>query len=340
MRYPKFLAKSNTIGVCAPSFGSPIDPYYTRYIYGKKRFEELGYKFIETPHILCLENAESAPKEVRAQEFLSLWNDNNVDFIMSIAGGELMMEILPYINFEELKNSENIKYFMGYSDNTNLSFLLATLCDIASIYGNHIGAFSMEPLDISLVNAYNFITGNNLIQHPYELCEDPTIENPNDDPRAPYFLTKDVEWKSLDNKDIYLEGRLIGGCLDVLSVLVGTKFDNVKEFNEKYKDDGIIFFLEACDLNLLSFIRSIWQLEHAGWFKHCKGIILGRPIHSEDCFDISLEKAIKRALGHLNIPVLYNLDFGHVSPSMTLINGSYVRIKFNDKEKEIETLLI
>ena len=113
MRYPKFLAKSNTIGVCAPSFGSPIDPYYTRYIYGKKRFEELGYKFIETPHILCLENAESAPKEVRAQEFLSLWNDNNVDFIMSIAGGELMMEILPYINFEELKNSENIKYFMG-----------------------------------------------------------------------------------------------------------------------------------------------------------------------------------------------------------------------------------
>ena len=32
MRYPKFLAKSNTIGVCAPSFGSPIDPYYTRYI--------------------------------------------------------------------------------------------------------------------------------------------------------------------------------------------------------------------------------------------------------------------------------------------------------------------
>ena len=251
-----------------------------------------------------------------------------------------MMEILPYIDFNEIKNSDKIKYFMGYSDNTNLSFLLATLCDIASIYGNHIGSFSMEPLDISLVNTYNFITGINLIQHPYDYYEDPTIENTNDDPRAPYFLTKEVEWKSLNNDEVYLEGRLIGGCLDVLTTLVGTKFDKVKEFNEKYKNDGIIFFLEACELNLLSFIRSIWQLEQAGWFTHCKGVILGRPLHSEDCFDITLENAIKRALGHLNIPVLYNLDFGHVSPSMTLINGSYAKITFNDKKKEIETLLI
>ena len=39
MRYPKLLKKNDTIGVCAPSFGCPIDPYYTRYIYGKKYFE-------------------------------------------------------------------------------------------------------------------------------------------------------------------------------------------------------------------------------------------------------------------------------------------------------------
>lgn len=340
MRYPKLLSKNNTIGVCAPSFGSPEDPYYTRYIYGKKRFEELGYKFKETEHILCLTKAESAPKEIRAKEFLDLWYDDNVDFIMSIAGGELMMEILPYIDFNTLKKSSKIKYFMGYSDNTNLSFLLATLCDIASIYGNHIGAFSMDPLDISLVNTYNFITGVNMVQLPYELYEDPQIENPNQDPRAPYYLTKEVIWKSLNNKNVNLEGRLIGGCLDVLTTLVGTPFDKVKEFNEKYQEDGIIMFLECCDLNLLSFIRSIWQLNQAGWFKHCKGVILGRPRLSEDCFDITLEDAIHRAFDELNIPVLYDLDFGHVSPSMTLINGSYVKITFNDKEKKIETLLI
>lgn len=340
MRYPKLLKQNDTIGVCAPSFGSPVDPYFTRYVNGKKRFMELGYKFKETKHILCLEKAESAPKEIRAKEFLELWNDNEVDFIMSIAGGELMMEILPFINFDELKESNNIKYFMGYSDNTNLSFLLATLSDIASIYGSHIGSFSMEPLDISLVNTYNFITGTNMTQTPYELYEDPLVENPNLDPCAPFNFTDKVEWKSLYNNEVYLEGRLIGGCLDVLNCLVGTKFDKVEEFNDRYQEDGIIFFLECCDLNLLSFIRAIWQLKNANWFKHCKGIILGRPIHKEECFDITYEEALHRALDELNIPVLYDLDIGHVSPSMTLINGSYVKITFNDKEKKIETLLI
>ncbi len=340
MRYPKFLTKNDTIGVCAPSFGCPEDPYYTRYIYGKKRFEELGYKIKETKHIFNLTKAESAPKDIRAKEFLELWYDDNVNFIMSIAGGELMMEILPYIDFMAIKESNKIKYFMGYSDNTNLSFLLATICDIASIYGNHIGSFSMEPLDISLINAYNFITGTNMIQHPYSLYEDPQIENPDTNPRAPYYLTEKVIWKSLNNKSINLEGRLIGGCLDVLTTLIGTKFDNVKKFNEKYEKNGIIMFLECCDLNLLSFIRSIWQLNHAGWFNNCKGILLGRPRLREDCFDLTFEDALHRAFDELNIPVLYDLDFGHVSPSMTLINGSYVKITFNDKEKKIETLLI
>ena len=46
MRYPKFLGKRNTIGVCAPSFGCPDDPYYTIYIHGKKMFKKLGFIFL------------------------------------------------------------------------------------------------------------------------------------------------------------------------------------------------------------------------------------------------------------------------------------------------------
>ena len=35
--------------------------------------------------------------------------------------------------------------------------------------------------------------------------------------------------------------------------LLGTSFDHVREFNERYSDDGIIWFLEACDLNAVSY---------------------------------------------------------------------------------------
>ena len=55
-----------------------------------------------------------------------------------------MCEILPYIDFEKIRNSEP-KWFLGYSDNTNLIFLLATLCDTAAIYGPCAAAFGMEP---------------------------------------------------------------------------------------------------------------------------------------------------------------------------------------------------
>ena len=65
---------------------------------------------------------------------------------------------------------------------------------------------------------------------------------------------------------IEMEGRLIGGCMDILEMYPGTPFDKVKEFNEKYQEDGFIWFLEACDLNIMSIRRSLWQMKHAGWF--------------------------------------------------------------------------
>ena len=49
---------------------------------------------------------------------------------------------------------------------------------------------------------------------------------------------------------------MIGGCMDCLVNLIGTKFDRVGEFLERYKDDGFIWFLESCDLNVMSIRRA------------------------------------------------------------------------------------
>lgn len=45
-----------------------------------------------------------------------------------------MCEDLDYVDFERVKEADP-KWYMGYSDNTNFTFLLTTLCDTASIYG-------------------------------------------------------------------------------------------------------------------------------------------------------------------------------------------------------------
>ena len=67
--------------------------------------------------------------------------------------------------------------------------------------------------------------------------------------------------------------------MDCLVNLTGTKFDQVKSFNERYKEDGIIWYLESCDLNVFGIRRAIWQMIHAGWFEHVKGFLIGRPLH-------------------------------------------------------------
>ncbi len=56
------------------------------------------------------------------------------DCLISCGGGELMCEILPYMDFDRLAKADP-KWYMGYSDNTNMTYLLATLADTASIYG-------------------------------------------------------------------------------------------------------------------------------------------------------------------------------------------------------------
>ena len=61
--------------------------------------------------------------------------------------------------------------------------------------------------------------------------------------------------------------------MDCLINLLGTSFDHVREFNERYRDDGIIWFLEACDLNVMGMRRAMWQMKNAGWFSNVKAFL-------------------------------------------------------------------
>jgi hypothetical protein len=72
----------------------------------------------------------------------------------------------------------------------------------------------------------------------------------------------------LNDKDISFSGRIIGGCLDVLTTLVGTSYADLDCFNEKYKEDGIIWYLESCELNTMAVIRQLTHLKRNNWFKY------------------------------------------------------------------------
>lgn len=328
MKYFDFLQKGNVIGVCAPSMGCSDGWRKTRSDNAVKNFRKQGLEIEFSKHAFGNTKARSAPAKERAKEFEDMFLNENIKGIISMTGGEFMVEILPYLNFQKLKKAKP-KIFQGYSDNTCLTFLLTTLCDIATVHGENFGAFGMKKWHKSLKQNFDFLMGKNVPQLSYNKYE--SVDDYKTKTRTGLegynIKTKTRPVILTGEKQVEIKGRLIGGNLDVLCCICGTKFDKVKDFIKRYKDDGFIWYLESCDLNVLSQCRALWQLKNAGWFEGVKGFIIGRALNQESLFDYSYFEANLEHLKDFNVPVIIDADIGHTSPSWYMVNGSLATFK-------------
>lgn len=345
MRYPKHLTANGTIGFVAPSFGCQIEPYHTAFDNAQIKLSDLGYTMDLGPN--CYEGSGvgiSNTPEKCAEEFMDYYCSKENDVLMSCGGGELMCEILPHIDFARIQAADP-KWFMGYSDNTNLTYLLATICDVASVYGPCAAAFGMEPWHPAIGDALGVLEGKVTTVQGYDKWEKESLKN-EEAPVLPYNVTEPRILKNYigmqevgADESIQMQGRLLGGCMDCLVNLLGTKFDKTKEFVERYKEDGIIWFLEACDLNVFSIRRAMWQMEQAGWFEHVKGFLIGRPLcFGQEMMGLDAYKAVLEVAGRKNVPVIMDADIGHLAPMMPLVVGSKadVQVQGNDIQVAME----
>lgn len=115
--------------------------------------------------------------------------------------------------------------------------------------------------------------------------------------------------------------------MDCLVNLTGTGFDQVSNFAEKYSKDGILWFLEACDLNVFAIRRAMWQMENAGWFRHVKGFLIGRPRLGEEMMGLDRFEAVLPVAAKYRVPVFMDADLGHLAPMMPLVTGSCAKIE-------------
>ncbi len=367
MRYPKFLPENGTMGFVAPSFGCSTEPYHSAFLNGQKKWEEMGYRFDFGPNCYAGEGVGiSNTPELCAKELMDYYCSEQNDCLISCGGGELMCEVLSHMDFAKIKAAEP-KWYMGYSDNTNFTYLLATLCDTASVYGPCGANFGMEPWHESLEDAMGILTGkgcrkeelNRSAQEQeglphwctevrtYGTWEKESLKT-EATPLVPYNLTEKTVIRSfLGSREITgkgipvtFQGRLLGGCMDILVNLLGTRFDRTTEFIEKYKEDGIIWFLEACDLNVFSIRRAMWQMEEAGWFRYVKGFLIGRPYcFGEEMMGLDQYQAVLKVAGEKNVPVIMDVDIGHLAPRMPIVVGSMGEVTLqNDGVQEGDNL--
>lgn len=327
MRYPKFLKQGGRIGFVSPSFGCNIEPYKSGL---NSAIEELGRRgYCTDIGYNCYKGdgiGISSTPESCAGEFVDYYTNHHINSLISCGGGELMCQILDYIDFERLIGSEP-KWFIGYSDNTNMTFLLTTLCDTASIYGPCASAFGMKPWHKAIEDAMGILTGKITQVTNYEKWEKESLKNA-ENPYEPYNATEEFKYIVFPLDGIEMEGRLLGGCLNCLADLVGTKYDRTAQFVEKYKEDGIIWFIESCELNPMGIRRAMWQLHSSGWFKYAKGFIIGRPYGAvENELGLDVHEAVLGILRQYNVPVIMDADVGHMPPMMPLVTGSMANVK-------------
>lgn len=331
IKYPH-LEKGSTIGVTAPSSGVKEELHHLL----NQAFEAVerrGYKVVcgETP--LLQEKAKSSNARKRANEFMNMMEDENIDLIIPPWGGELLIEILEEIDFERVNN----KWILGYSDTSALLLAITLRTGIATAHGTNLIDLRGEYYDDTTAMWQTVLankTGSSIIQYSSKKYQKQWVHN-NPSPCV-FHLTEDTWWKTVPDTPVTLSGRLLGGCIDVIRHLIGTPFGRVQDFRKKHcESDSIIWYLENCELSTTDLRRSLTQMKLAGWFDHCSGILFGRSAANQPVDGYTAEDVYKDLAYELQIPIIYDIDCGHIPPQITFINGAYAEVKVKDGKGEI-----
>ena len=332
--YPEALKKNSKIGITGPS-GGVHERFSERYNLALNHLIDQGYEIVEGRCLKGEFKHVSGPKHERAEDFMNLWMRDDIDAIIPPWGGELLIEILPLLDFQKMKEAKP-KWVMGYSDISTLLFPLTLLTGIVSVHGTNLLEMIPSQTDELTKNCLLDLTkeqGSSTTQKASKFFQT----------KGPSF-TKEFEkgfnaiektlWKTLDNKPCKIKGRVIGGCFDTLTHLIGTPYGNLDGFKKSAGSDGVIFYFENVDSSPTSIARILWSMKLAGWFEGVNGVVLGRSaaevITNEN--NLSYVEVITEFFKELNLPLIYDADIGHQQPNLTILNGSLAEFSVDEAE--------
>ncbi|MCH6268026.1 S66 family peptidase [Neobacillus citreus] len=324
--YP-FLKKGATIGVTAPSSGVPVN-LHDVVKQACSRLEQKGFQTICGETVWTQDKAKSALAITRAAELNAMLSDAEIDLILPPWGGELLAEILEYINFENIKN----KWVLGYSDTSALLLAITLKTGIATAHGTNLVDIRGEYWDETTAmweNVLSTPSGGSVLQHSSPLYQK---EWQHDNPSPCVFhLTEETRWKTTSSSTVKISGRLLGGCVDIIRHLVGTPYGDVQSFRKQHiPGEPIIWYLENCELSTTDLRRSLVQMKLAGWFDNCSGLLFGRSSANMPVENYTIEDVYLDLAEDLQIPIVYDIDCGHVPPQITFINGAFAEVEVEE----------
>ena len=319
--YPESIKKNDIFGVVATSSGLSLEWYQKRLDKAYLNLKKLGYTCYETKSVRRNFQFVSNIKEARAKEFLDLWQDEKISVISQVYGGEFLMEILPFLD-KDIILKHKPKWVTGFSDSSLLNYYLTTKYNIATLTTANIIHFGSHKLDKSLLDQLAILQTKKSRQESFSFYEKEKARS-EANPYSTYNLDTKVVYKNLySKKEEVITGRVIGGCIEALATIIGTKYDNTVSFCRQF-EEGMLWYLENFFSDPLTLYRILWQMKEANWFFNCNGFLIGRTRGIFQVDDFSYLDALHKIFDDMKIPVIYDVDIGHLPPMWSMVNGSF-----------------
>lgn len=336
---PKRLHNGDKIAIVSLSWGGLGEKEFLhKYNIAKERLEQdFGLQVICMPHALKGSDFVAKNPDLRAKDLMDALKDNTISAIFCAIGGDDTIRILPFIDFEIIK--QNPKIFMGYSDST-INHLMFYKAGVVSFYGPSImcefGEYvHMFDYTAQAVKDILFQTWDT-----YEVLSSPiwsddfTPWQESNMTVEPSTQLESHGYEVLNGSGV-VQGELLGGCLDVFMMAIGTEiWPTLDEWKDK-----ILFFETSEEKPSPDFV--LWTLRNLaaqGILGVIRGIVVGKPqgeVYYEAYKEVILEVVIEEE--HLAyLPIFYNVNIGHAKPIGILPYATMTQL---DCEKKTITFL-
>jgi muramoyltetrapeptide carboxypeptidase LdcA involved in peptidoglycan recycling len=334
---PPKLNIGDKVATVSLSSGAAGDPNLLwRYEYGVSRLHDyFGLDVIAMPNALKGSDYISRHPEARAEDMMRAFSDASIKGIFAIIGGNDSIRMLPYIDLKIIRS--NPKVFMGFSDTTS-AHLMCYQAGLSTFYGPlvlrefadnvRMHSYTTEAVTKAMFNAEPI---GDITPSPEFADDFPDWTDEAYVKATPTLFKPNTGYELLQGRG-KVHGHLLGGCLAVLELCKNTAIYPTPE-----QWEGAVLFIESGGLldvkKLPAWLRNYGE---SGILERLSGIVVGkpRPVTDADTYKETIIH-ILREFSLTDLPVLFNLPFGHTCPTCVLPYGALAEIDCDTKRFSI-----
>jgi muramoyltetrapeptide carboxypeptidase LdcA involved in peptidoglycan recycling len=318
------------VGLVSPSWGG-AGMFPHRVERGVQHLQSLGFKVRIAPHALSSLGFVSDTPQNRADDIHSMFADPEVRAIVAAIGGDHSCHLLPLLDFSLIRR--NPKVFMGFSDVTVLNVAIWKETGLVTFNGPALLTdFAEYPTMFEYTERY--VLRALCEARPVGAIEPSTWWTEEfldwaqkEDLKRPRAGHRSAGWSWLRGGTA--DGVLIGGCLESLEHLRGTRF--WPEWQ-----DAILFFETSEGAPPPERVDSIlMDYDNMGVLQRLKGLMVGRPMRYSEEDKRQLREVVLQRVGGYTFPVVTDMDFGHTAPQFTVPIGCRARIDAGNQRFEL-----